>query len=132
MVSVWVLPPFNAIVVAAPAVAVSTKVTGLPARPLDVAVSVSGLACVLRVQLVRVAMPLARVDCDAPVMEPFDVPGTANVTATLATGLLLTSRTITDGGVATAVPAGAVWLLPPLTAICVAVPAVTLTVFDGT
>src|SRR5216684_378586 len=127
------LSPENfAIAVAAPTFAVSTNVTGLPASPVDVAVSVSGLACVPSVQLVTCAIPLAVVVWLAPVMEPLVVPGTANVTATPATGLLLTSRTITDGGVATAVPAVAVWLLPPFTATWVAVPAVTVTVFELT
>ena len=55
-------------------------------------------------------------------MVPF--PGsTANVTATLATGLPLASLTMTAGGIGTAVPAATVWLFPACSAICVAVPA---------
>ena len=117
---------------AAPTFAVSTKVTGLPLSPVEAAVSVSGLACMPRVQLVTWAIPPAFVVWLAPVMAPFEVPGTAKVTATLGTGLSLTSRTITAGGVATAVPAGAAWLLPPLTAIRVAVPAITVTGLEVT
>ena len=65
----------------------------------------SGFAVVDRVQLPTVAMPLVFVLGFGPVSEPFDVPGTTNVTGTPATAFPLTSRTITDGGVATAVPA---------------------------
>ncbi len=115
---------------AAPTLAVSTKVTGLPVRPVDAAVIVSGLAVVDRVQLPTIAMPPAVVVVPGPVSEPFEVPGTANVTGAPATTLPLTSRTITDGGVATAVPAVAAWLFPAFTAICVAAPADTTTVVD--
>src|SRR5258708_37839534 len=108
------------------------KVTGLPVRPLDVAVSVSGFACVPRVQPATWAIPPALVVWLAPVREPFDVPGTANVTATPETALPLTSRTITDGGVPTAVPAVATCLLPAFTAIGVPVPAVAVTTIDAT
>ena len=100
------LSPENlARLVAAPTLAVSTNVTGLPAKPVDVAVIVSGFAVVDRVQLPTVAMPPVLVLGFGPVSEPFDVPGTTNVTGTPATAFPLTSRTITDGGVATAVPA---------------------------
>ncbi len=87
--------------------AVSTKVTGLPVSPVDTAVMVSGFGVVESVQPPTRAIPPPLVICDGLVSDPFEVPGTANVTATPATGLLLTSRTTTDGGVATAVPAGA-------------------------
>jgi len=53
---------------------------------------------------------------------------TANVTDTPPTGLPCTSWTITEGGVPTAVPTVADWLLPPLIAIWVAVPAVPVAV----
>src|ERR1700756_268692 len=53
---------------------------------------------------------------------------TAKVTATPATGLPFTSFTITDGDVATAVFTVAVWLLPPLTAMVPALPAVPVAV----
>ena len=100
------LSPENfARLVAAPTRAVSTNVTGLPLNPSDVAVIVSGLATVLSVQLPTCAIPLTLVVCEPPVSEPFDVPGTANVTGTAATGLPLTSPTITEGGTATVVPA---------------------------
>src|SRR5205809_4239309 len=117
-------PENLAMCVAAPTFAVSTKVTGLPASPVDVAVTVSGLGVVDSVQLPTVATPLVLVLCDGPVSTPFVVPVAANVTAAPKTGLPLRSRTSTDGGIGTAVPAGAAWLLPPLTAIWVAVPAV--------
>src|SRR2546430_12508801 len=74
-------------------------------------------------------MPVASVVWFAPVTVPPLVPG-ANVTATPATGLLLASRTITDGGMATAVPVVAFWPLPAFIAIWVAAPAVTFTVAD--
>ena len=90
--------------VAAPAVPVAVKVTGLPASPVDVAVRVLGPAVVPRVQLPTVAIPLAFVVWVSPVPEP-PPEATAKVTLTPATGLLFASRTITDGGVVTAVPA---------------------------
>src|SRR5438067_8386914 len=74
-------------------------------------------------------MPVASVVWFAPVTVPPLVPG-ANVTATPATGLLRASRTITDGGMATAVPVVAFWPLPAFIAIWVAAPAVTFTVAD--
>src|SRR5207245_1275325 len=77
-------------------------------------------------QLPAVDTPLVLVLCDGPVSTPFVVPGAANVTAAPKTGLPFASRTSTDGGIGTAVPAGAAWLLPPFTAIWVAVPAVTV------
>src|SRR5690242_2679804 len=127
------LSPENfARVVAAPTFAVSTNVTGLPVRPADVAVIVSGFAVLDSVQLPTVAIPLVFVVGLGPVSEPFEVPGTAKVTGAPVTTLPLTSRTITDGGVATAVPAVAVWLFPAFTAICVAAPADTTTVVDVT
>jgi len=49
---------------------------------------------------------------------------TANVTETPDTGFAFASRTITDGGVVTAVFTVAVWLLPALTAMLPALPAV--------
>ena len=51
----------------APTFAVSTNVTGLPASPVDVAVSVSGFGVVDSVQLPAVATPLVLVLCDGPV-----------------------------------------------------------------
>src|SRR5436853_2422578 len=60
-------------------------------------------------------------------MLPF--PGaTANVTATCATGFPFASFTITDGGVLTAVPAVADWLVALFAAIVAAVPAVPVAV----
>ncbi len=56
-------------------------------------------------------------------------PGaTANVTATCATGFPFASFTITDGGVLTAVPAVADWLVALFAAIVAAAPAVPVAV----
>jgi len=59
--AVWLVGLFAAIVVAAPAVPVALKVTGLPLKPVEVAVSVFGPAVALSVQLPTVATPLALV-----------------------------------------------------------------------
>src|SRR5438093_1136251 len=100
----------------------AVNVTGLPVSPLDVAVRVFVPAVVLRVQLPTVAIPLPFVVWVPPLTLPLPAAG-ANVTVTPCTGLPLPSCTITDGGEATALPAGAdcvVRLLAPITA---AVPA---------
>jgi len=61
------------------------------------------------------------------VIVPF--PGaTANVTGTCATGFPFASFTITDGGVLTAVPTVAVWLVGLFAAIVAAAPAVPVAV----
>src|SRR6266550_4043032 len=118
----WPLPAFTAMLPASPAVPVAVNETGLPLSPADVALRLFGPAAVASVQLPTVAMPLALLVWLAPVMLPF--PGvTENVTATPATGFPLASLTITEGGIGTAAPAGSVWLLPALIAICVALPA---------
>src|SRR5205823_2803942 len=52
---------FAAIVAAVPAVPVAVNVTGLPLKPVEVAVSVFGPAVALSVQLPTVATPLALV-----------------------------------------------------------------------
>src|SRR5881275_3418332 len=111
--------------VAAPAVPVAVKVTGLPVSPLDVAVRVFVPAVVLRVQLPTVAIPLPFVVWVPPVTLPLPAAG-ANVTVTLATGLPAPSRTITDGGEATALPAGADCVVGLLAAIAAAVPALSV------
>src|SRR5256885_2966214 len=127
----WLSPENFARLAAGPAVPVAVKVTGLPERPAAAAVSVLVPAVVPRVQLPTVAMPLAFVVCSAPVMLPPPDAG-ANVTPTPCTGLLLASRTITDGGVRTAVPVVACCPSPPFGPIWVATPAVTLTAADVT
>src|SRR5947199_10446780 len=72
-------------------------------------------------------MPLPLVVWLAPVIVPF--PGaTANITATPVTGFPLASFTITDGGVLTAVPAAADWLVGLFAAIVAAAPAVPVAV----
>jgi hypothetical protein len=127
-VAVWAFPALMAREAAAPVVPVAVKVTGLPARPLDVAVRVFVPAVVPSVHDVTAAMPLPLVVTG---VEGLTVPppeATANVTATPATGLLNWSRTITDGGVVTAVPTVAVWAFPALIAIALAAAALTVTV----
>src|SRR5205085_2908365 len=95
----------------------------LPESEPEVAVNVFGPAVALRVQPPTVATPLALVVWLPPVIVPF--PGaTANVTTTCATGSPIPSFTITDGGVLTAVPAVADWLVALFAAIVPAAPAV--------
>ena len=55
----WPVALFAAIVAAAPAVPVALKGTGLPLKPVEVAVSVFAPAVALSVQLPTVATPLA-------------------------------------------------------------------------
>ena len=127
-VVVWLFPALTAICVAAPAVPVAVNVTGEPVSPADVAVRVLLPAVVPSVQLVTAAIPLAFV---AIAVVGTTVPppdATAKVTFTPLTGLLLASRTMTEGATATAVPAVALWPFPALIAICVAAPGVTVTV----
>ena len=125
-VAAWLLPAFNAIWVAAPGAPVAVNVTGLPVRPVAVAVSEFAPAAVPSVQEVSAATPLAFVRIGvAGLTLPLPAAG-ANVTETPATGLLNWSRTSTAGGVATAVPTVAVWLLPALGAIDAAAAGVTL------
>ena len=95
--------------------AVAANVTGFPKRPAAAAVSVFPPAVVPSVQLPTVARPNTFVVVVPPVTLPPPV-ATANVTETPETGLLFTSRTITDGAVVTAVPAVAVWLFPAFNA----------------
>src|SRR5256884_7534708 len=58
-VAAWLLPAFKAIWVAAPAAPIAVNVTGLPARPPEVAVREFGPAVGPSVQEVRAAPPLA-------------------------------------------------------------------------
>src|SRR5205807_9207402 len=112
--------------VAAPAVPMSPNVTELPVRPVEVAVREFEPPVVPSVQEVSAATPLAFVRIGVVGLTlPLPAAG-ANVTDTPATGLLNWSRTVTAGGVATAVPTVAVWLLPPLGAIDAAAAGVTL------
>src|SRR5438105_2029892 len=137
-VTVMVLEPAPAVIVAGaavtvdwaalgpPAVAAAVNVTGLPVSPVAVARNVSVLAAVPSVQEFSAATPLAFVRMGVVGLTlPLPAAG-ANVTATPATGLLNWSRTITAGGVATAVPTVAVWWSPALGAIDAAAAAVTL------
>ncbi len=112
--------------VPATAAAVAVNVTGLPVRPVLVAVSVLTCATEPSVQLPAVAIPAASVVAALPVTDP-PPDATANVTATPALGLPCASRTITLGGVDTALPGGAVCPLPAFAAICDAALAVPIT-----
>ncbi len=107
-----------------PTVPVAVNVTGLPLipDPVAVAVNVLGPAVALSVQLPTVAIPSAPVVGFGPVtLPPLDA---VKVTATPDTRLPLASRTMTDGGGVTAVPAGAD-VPPPLAAIDAASPALS-------
>src|SRR5213596_3868236 len=86
-VAVWLFPPLSPMELAPPAVPVAVKVSGLPARPVDVAVNVFGPAVVPRVQLVTAAMPLAFVVTGLVGVTLPPPDATAHVTATPATGL---------------------------------------------
>lgn len=96
-----------AICVAAPAVPVALNVTGLPVRPVAVAVKVLAPAVAPSVQEPTVAMPLALVIAAPPATLP-PPDAAANVTLTPDTTLPFASLTITDGAIATALPAVAV------------------------
>src|SRR5437763_1109352 len=112
--------------VALPAVAVAEKVTGLPASVPDAAVRVFSPATVPRRHDATAATSSApAVTGLVGLTLPPPVPG-ANVTPTPATGLPNWSRTITDGGTATAVPTRADCPSPALMAIWVAPLAVPL------
>src|SRR5207302_7223463 len=126
--TVWPLPSCTAIVVAAPAVPVAVNVTGLPVSDPDVAVSVFDPAVGLRVHEARVAIPSDPVLTGVAVVTvPLPAAG-LNVTATPATGFPFASFTITDGGVLTAVPAVADWLVALFAASVAAAPAVPVAV----
>jgi hypothetical protein len=113
--------------VAAPAVPVVVKVNGDPLKLPLVAVSVFAPAVVPRVQAGLVATPeLSVVTAIVEANEPPPV-ATAKVTDTPLTALPCASVTFTDGAVATAVFTVALWVLPPFTAIVVAVPELTVT-----
>jgi hypothetical protein len=98
------------------------NVTGEPVSPEAVAVIVFAPAVVPSVHDPTVAMPeeFEVVVNDVPDPPPV---ATAKVTDRLATGLPAASVTRTDGAVATAEPAVAVWLLPAFTAMVAAAPA---------
>jgi hypothetical protein len=124
-------PPTGCVViancVAAPAVPVAVKVMGEPLKLPLVAVNVFTPAMVPNVQAGLVAMPaLSVVTTPLAANEPLPL-ATANVTDTPLTALPCASVTFTDGAVATAVFTVALWVLPPSTAIVVAVPELTVT-----
>jgi len=117
-----------AIVFAAPAVPEAVNVTGLPLRPVAVAVTVLLLVPAVgpSVQLVAVATPLALVETVVgPAGTTVPPPAvTAKVTCTPATGLFPASVTFTDGGAVTAVATVALCVVTLLAAIVVAPPVV--------
>jgi len=118
--------------VAVPAVPVAVNVTGLPVKPLAVAVTVFVPTAFPRVHDVTVAIPLPFVVAGfVPLTDPLPAV-TANVTVTPATGLPLASVTITAGGEATAVPAGADCVVGLLLAIATAAPALRVSVPEMT
>src|ERR1051325_3032416 len=90
------------------------------------AVSVLAPAVVESGQLPTAATPFASVVWADPVTLPLPAPA-AKVTDTPDTGLSNASVTITDGGVGTAVPAGALCPLPPWGAMVAAAAGVTAT-----
>jgi len=102
----WLFPEVRLIVAALPVVAVAVNVTGLPASPPDVAVTVYDptllpsvsvlLACPLPFVVVVVVVN------DCPVA-PEGVVAIANVTLTPGTGLLPASVTVTTNGAPSAV-----------------------------
>jgi hypothetical protein len=124
-------PPTGCVViancVAAPGVPVAVKVTGEPLKLPLVAVSVLAPAVVPRVQAGLVATPALSVV--TVLGEPNEPPPvtTAKVTDAPLTALPCASVTLTDGAVVTAVATVALWLFPPVTAIVVAVPELTVT-----
>src|SRR5439155_885993 len=121
-------PELFASVAAAPAVPVAVNVTGLPASPVAVAVSEFGPTVGPSVHEIASASRRAPVDIGVVGVTVPPPEATANVTLTPATGLPFASCTITEGGVATVVPAVADWLFPALTAIELAAPAVPVAV----
>jgi hypothetical protein len=90
------------------AIAVAVKVSGLPLRPVAVAVRLLIPTPEPRVQLFTVATPFEPVEMGVvgSTLPPPEL--TANVTLTPDTGFPLASETITAGSIGTAVPAAAV------------------------
>ena len=100
---------------------------GEPERVPDVAVSVFEPAVVPRVHDVSAATPEEFVvTAEDGSREPLP-DATAKVTEVPDTGLPPESVTITEGAVATALPAVALWPLPAFIAMVVAAPTVTVT-----
>jgi hypothetical protein len=87
-----------------PVMPVAVNVTGLPVRPVAVALRVLVPATVPRVHVVTAATPLLPVTTAVVGTTVPPPEASANVTLVPDTGLLNASRTMTDGGVATAVP----------------------------
>ena len=127
----WLFPDTIAIVVAAPTVAVAVKVTGLPLKPLDVAVTVYIPALSPSLKLVE-ASPLVLVGHvvvprDCPVA-PGGAEAIAKLTVAPDTGLPPASVTVTIRGSERAVLIAPDWLLPLVSAMVVAAPTVAVAV----
>src|SRR3954462_2766424 len=93
--------PFGTVAVELPAlvgpgVPVALKVTGLPAKPIVVAVSVLPPAVLPSLQVLSRAIPCGLVVWEGPVMLPPPV-ATAKVTPTLASAFPAASVTLTVG-----------------------------------
>src|SRR5439155_1218008 len=127
-VAVWPFPALMAIWVAVPAVPVAVKVTGLPASPLAVAVSEFGPTVGPKIRRATCRDPVAFVVTGVVGVTEPPSHATANATLPPASGLPFASCTLTDGSIATAVPAVADWLFPPLSAIELAAPVVPVAV----
>jgi hypothetical protein len=133
--AVWPLPAFAAMVVAALAFPVAVNVTGLPVKPAAAAVTEFDPAEPPRRHAARAAIPDPLVlTVNGPATRPpplliWPAPeATVKVTVTPTTGLPAPSFTTTDGGVVTDVETVALCPVPPLSAICVAVPDASVTV----
>src|SRR5207302_1837517 len=114
--------------VAAPAVPVAVKVTGLPVRAPDVTVRVFRPAVALSVQLPTVAMPPAPVLRAGVGVAARLPPAGVTRAPPPAPAPPFASFAITDGGDLTAVPAVADWLVGLFGAIVAAAPAVPVAV----
>src|SRR5207247_478650 len=120
----WLFPPLSAIELAAPVVPVAEIGRASWRGGAEVAVGVFCAAEGPSVHEVTAAIPSAPVVTGVVGVTEPPPEATSNVTPTPATGLPFASCTITDGPTATAVPAVADWLFPPLSAIELAAPVV--------
>jgi hypothetical protein len=107
IVALWLLPALSAICVAAPAVPVAVKVSGLLVNDPDAAVIELLPAVVPSTHELSAAIPEAFVTTVLPLGDEIEPPpvATANTTLTPDFGLPPASVTSTEGAVATAIPA---------------------------
>src|SRR5205823_207332 len=118
----WLVGLFAAIVAAAPVVPVAVNVTGLPDNVPEEAVRVFDPAVGLSVHEVRAAIPSAPVLTGLVNVTVLLPAAGLNLSATCSSGFPFASFTITEGGVLTAVPAVADWLVGLFAAIVTAAP----------